>query len=198
MGEKKENKGSSILKSIRNVASGVPALFKKDSPKESDVEAGEKDELLENKEEKKDKKFNINIPKIKTPKVIKEIRSRSKSREKKKNKDGDNDGEGEKKEEAEASGESPSTEEKKEEGDEKKEEGEEKKDLVKEAKTKVKDAMENINIPKMPKLHRPGFMKKKSKEGEKTEGEKTEGEKTEEENAGEGEVKEGEKEEKPE
>merc|ERR1712079_613448 len=124
---KKENKGSSILKSIRNVASGVPALFKKDSPKESDVEAGEKDELLENKEE-----------------------------------------------------------------------GEEKKDLVKEAKTKVKDAMENINIPKMPKLHRPGFMKKKSKEGEKTEGEKAEGEKTEEENAGEGEVKEGEKEEKPE
>merc|ERR1712073_23047 len=106
---------------------------------------------------KKDKKFNINIPKIKTPKVIKEIRSRSKSREKKKNKDGDNDGEGEKKE------------------------GEEKKDLVKEAKTKVKDAMENINIPKMPKLHRPGFLKKKSKEGEKTEGEKAEGEKTEEE-----------------
>ena len=62
----------------------------------------------------------------------------------------------------------------------------------------MKDAMENINIPKMPKLHRPGFMKKKSKEGEKTEGEKAEGEKTEEENAGEGEVKEGEKEEKPE
>merc|ERR1712079_941116 len=108
--EKKENKGSSILKSIRNVASGVPALFKKDSPKESDVEAGEKDELLENKEE-----------------------------------------------------------------------GEEKKDLVKEAKTKVKDAIENINIPKMPKLHRPGFMKKKSKEGEKTEEEKAEGAKTEEE-----------------
>ena len=47
----------------------------------------------------------------------------------------------------------------------------------------MKDAMENINIPKMPKLHRPGFMKKKSKEGEKTEGEKAEGEKTEEENA---------------
>ena len=38
----------------------------------------------EKDEEKKDKKFNINIPKIKTPKVIKEIRSRSKSREKKK------------------------------------------------------------------------------------------------------------------
>ena len=30
--------------------------------------------------------------------------------------------------------------------------------------------MENINLPKMPKIHKPGFMKKKSKDGEKTEG----------------------------
>merc|ERR1712170_154999 len=58
----------------------------------------------------------------------------------------------------------------------KKEEGEEKKDLVTEARAKVKDAMENINLPKMPKLHRPEFVKeyiKKPKDGEKTEGEET-------------------------
>merc|ERR1711860_391604 len=37
-------------------------------------------------------------------------------------------------------------------------------------------AMENINLPKMPKLHRPEFVKeyiKKPKDGEKTEGEET-------------------------
>merc|ERR1712228_20696 len=99
--------------------------------------------------------------------VIKEIRSRSKSREKKKNKDGDHGGEGEAeaKKEGEASAEGA-------EGEDKKEDGEEKKDLVTEARAKVKDAMENINLPKMPKLHRPEFVKeyiKKPKDGEKTE-----------------------------
>ena len=75
------------------------------------------------------------------------------------------------------------------EGEEKKDDqNEEKKDLVKEAKTKMKDAMENINLPKMPKIHKPGFMKKKSKDGEKTEGQ--------DENKDE-EVKEGEQGEKP-
>merc|ERR1712156_526311 len=50
--EKEKDEGSSLLQRIRNVASGVPALFKKDTAKEVDVEAGEKDELLDNKEEK--------------------------------------------------------------------------------------------------------------------------------------------------
>merc|ERR1711892_1561257 len=47
----------SILKSIRNVASGVPALFKKESTKGNDVESGgEKEDLLEKKDEKADEK----------------------------------------------------------------------------------------------------------------------------------------------
>merc|ERR1712054_283153 len=41
----------------------------------------------------------------------------------------------------------------------------EKKDVVKDAKSKVKDALDNINLPKMPKIHKPAFMKKKNKEG---------------------------------
>merc|ERR1711990_1029016 len=36
-------------------------------------------------------------------------------------------------------------------------------DLLNDAKAKVKDAMENINLPKMPKVHKPEFMKKKGK-----------------------------------
>ena len=54
--EKEKDEGSSLLQRIRNVASGVPALFKKDTAKEVDVEAGEKDELLDNKEDKVDSK----------------------------------------------------------------------------------------------------------------------------------------------
>merc|ERR1712029_1160591 len=119
------------------------------------------------KTETKDKKFNL--PKIKAPKIIKEIRSRSKSRERKKDKskeEGEADTENTEDTEGAAatSGDNPEGEEKKD------DQNEEKKDLVKEAKTKMKDAMENINLPKMPKIHKPGFMKKKSKDGEKTEG----------------------------
>merc|ERR1712080_68041 len=39
-------------------------------------------------------------------------------------------------------------------------------DLINDAKAKVKDAMENINLPKMPKVHKPEFMKKKGKKRE--------------------------------
>merc|ERR1711953_378788 len=60
-------------------------------------------------------------------------------------------------------------------------EAEDKKDLVKEAKTKVKDALDNIHLPKMPKMHKPAFMKKKTKdEGEKAEDKTEEGNKEEE------------------
>merc|ERR1712173_113949 len=109
----------------------------------------------EEKTESKDKKFNL--PKIKQPKIIKEIRSRSKSRDKKKKKEGDE-------EVGEASGENKEGEENKE------DDGDEKKDLVQEAKSKMKDAMEHL--PKMPKIHKPGFMKKKSKESDKADGDK--------------------------
>jgi len=40
----------------------------------------------------------------------------------------------------------------------------EKKDLVKNTKTKVKDVIENIHLPKMPKISKPSFLKKSSKE----------------------------------
>ena len=51
---------------------------------------------------------------------------------------------------------------------------------MKEAKTKVKDALDNIHLPKMPKMHKPGFMKKKTKdEGEKAEDKTEDGNKEE-------------------
>ena len=164
-----------------------------EKPAESEEKA-EKPEETEKKDEEttesKEKKFKL--PKIKEPKIIKEIRSRSKSREKKKNKekeDGAGEGEGEKEEKPEGAEGAEKTEGAEgETAEEKKEDGEEKKDLIKEAKTKVKDAMDNI---KLPNIKKPGFLKKKSKEdGEKTEENK--------ESAEAGENKEGEKEEQAE
>jgi len=179
----------------------------KDTEKEEKTESEEKNESAEEKGEKdvadsekkdtetpddKDKKFSM--PKIKTPKIIKEIRSRSKSREKKKKKDDNEDApaqeseddkkEEEKKEdtcdkeenntekeEGKASEEKDSaTESKDKEADGKSEDSSEKKDVVKEAKSKVKDALDSIHLPKMPKMHKPAFLKKKTKEeSEKTE-----------------------------
>merc|ERR1739842_112336 len=56
------------------------------------------------------------------------------------------------------------------EADGKSEDSGEKKDVVKEAKSKVKDALDSIHLPKMPKMHKPAFLKKKTKEeSEKTE-----------------------------
>ena len=52
-------------------------------------------------------------------------------------------------------------------------EGEETKDasdLINDAKAKVKDAMENVHLPKMPKVSKPKFMKKKGKKKGETEG----------------------------
>merc|ERR1712241_56945 len=84
------------------------------------------------------KKFSLS--QIKTPKIIKEIRSRSKSRDKKKKKEGE---ETEVVEGAEGGEGKP--EDAAEEGE--KEEKAEESDLINEAKAKVKDAMENINLP---------------------------------------------------
>lgn len=157
--------------------------------KETEEATGSEEKTKETEEKKedekpegKDKKFSL--PKIKAPKIINEIRSRSKSREKKKNKEKDDGGaeggkpEGDdKKTETEGEGAAAAEAGEAEAGAGAVEEAEDKKDLVKEARTKVKDAFDNIHLPKMPKMHKPGFMKKKSKE----EGEKTE-EKAEEEN----------------
>ena len=61
------------------------------------------------------------------------------------------------------------TDEEPKEGEEKTEEGEkeagETEEKGKDAKTKVKEALDNIHMPKMPKLHKPAFLKKK-KDGE--------------------------------
>ena len=47
--------------------------------------------------------------------------------------------------------------------------GEDGEEAPKDAKTKVKEAIENIHIPKMPKIHKPAFLKKKKDgEGEET------------------------------
>lgn len=179
---------------------------------ETSAEKGEKDVTDSEKKEpetsdEKEKKFSM--PKIKTPKIIKEIRSRSKSREKKKKKDdteetpaqeSEEDKKEEKKEEAETkeqtvdknessvekegekeSEEKDKTEESKEkEADGKSEETSEKKDVVKEAKSKVKDALDSIHLPKMPKMHKPAFMKKKPKEESEKDGEESKEKKTEE------------------
>ena len=82
--EKEKGEGSSLLQRIRNVASGVPALFKKDSGKETDVEAGEKDELLENKEDKVDSKGDeLKMEEIKLEEEKKEDDPEKKDEEKK-------------------------------------------------------------------------------------------------------------------
>ena len=75
-----EKKGET---SEEKAAESSEPVEKQSTEKAEEVEGEKKDE---EKTESKEKKFNI--PKIKTPKVIKEIRSRSKSREKKKNKEG--------------------------------------------------------------------------------------------------------------
>merc|ERR1712123_373454 len=54
------------------------------------------------------------------------------------------------------------------------------KDVVKEAKSKVKDALDSIHLPKMPKMHKPAFMKKKPKEESEKDGEESKEKKTEE------------------
>merc|ERR1712223_1480524 len=50
-GKATSSRGTALLESIRSVASQVPFLFKKSKAKETDVEAGEKDELLDKQED---------------------------------------------------------------------------------------------------------------------------------------------------
>ena len=50
------SRGAALLESLRNVASHVPTMFKRPAKeKEADVEAGEKDELLEKEADNKSK-----------------------------------------------------------------------------------------------------------------------------------------------
>ena len=43
---------------------------------------------------------------------------------------------------------------------------------LKEAKAKVKEALDNVHMPKIPKIHKPAFLKKK-KEGEEDDKQRT-------------------------
>merc|ERR1711881_758701 len=121
------------------------------------VSEGEKEEVTEGKDSTEGEKKKFNLSQIKTPKkIIQEIRSRSKSREKRKRKDG-GEIEDENKEEEELL------------LQENKTDGAEGSDLINEAKNKVKGAMDNINLPQMPNITKPAFMKKKGKGGKKEE-----------------------------
>merc|ERR1712223_1222600 len=77
--------------------------------------------------------------------------------------------EGKEKVDGEGEGEKAATEEGETEGAEKAEGetegGNKSEDKLKEAKAKVKEALDNIHMPKIPKIHKPAFLKKK-KEGE--------------------------------
>merc|ERR1711981_698718 len=55
-GKAATSRGAAILESIRSVASHVPAIFRKPKDKETDLEAGEKDELLDKQEDSKRKR----------------------------------------------------------------------------------------------------------------------------------------------
>merc|ERR1711997_1408145 len=50
-GKAATSRGAALLESIRSVASHVPAIFRKPKVKDTDVEAGEKDELLDKQED---------------------------------------------------------------------------------------------------------------------------------------------------
>merc|ERR1712088_805800 len=167
VGEKAAESAEKAAESDEKVAEAADGEKTEEKPASEDVESSEVteekkeeegDEKVEGaSEEQKDsedvgggEKKKFSLSQIKTPKIIKEIRSRSKSRDKKKKKEG---------EETEGA---TGGEEKAEEGGEEAEKAEES-DLINEAKAKVKDAMVNIILPKMPKVHKPEFMKKKGK-----------------------------------
>lgn len=128
-----------------------------DAEKADDDENEKKDEETTEEGGKKKKKFKI--PNI--PKTIEKIRSKSQERGKNKDK---------------AEGGEEGAKEGTEEGAEGAEEGAEgagADNKLSEAKAKVKEALDNIHIPKMPKIHKPAFLKKK-KEGGDDGGEKGE------------------------
>merc|ERR1712141_500494 len=94
------------------------------------------------------------------PKVPDFIRSLSKERKKNKDKAVEQEGDEEKGKEEAAKNEDADVEAAGEEGAAEKdaEDGEE---APKDTKTRVKEAIENIHMPKLPKIHKPAFLKKK-------------------------------------
>merc|ERR1711892_551880 len=137
--EPKEKQGTSILKSIRNVASGVPALFKKESTKGNDVESGgEKEDLLEKKDEKADEK----------PDELKMEESEEKKEETTEEK------KEQEKEEKKEEKEEEKCDEKKTDDDEteKKDQSEKNEEGVEEKKPSLIDSIKSIKAPKMPKI----------------------------------------------
>merc|ERR1712080_191297 len=56
-GKAATSRGAALLESIRSVASHVPAIFRKPKVKDTDVEAGEKDELLDKQEDSNKKEI---------------------------------------------------------------------------------------------------------------------------------------------
>merc|ERR1712051_749354 len=96
------------------------------------------------KEVRARKKFKMPKVELKAPKVPDFIRSLSKERKKNKDKAVEQEGDEEK-------GEEEAAEKDAEDGEE----------APKDTKTKVKEAIENIHMPKLPKIHKPAFLKKK-------------------------------------
>merc|ERR1712223_180603 len=101
-GKATSSRGTALLESIRSVASQVPSLFKKSKAKEEDVEAGEKDELLDKQEDtnKKEGEEGDDLKEVKIDEsgspVKKDPDAASHDSEKKDPEKGGEDGDGEK------------------------------------------------------------------------------------------------------
>merc|ERR1712110_1372560 len=65
-GKAATSRGAALLESIRSVASHVPAIFRKPKVKDTDVEAGEKDELLDKQEDSNKKEEGDELKEVKT------------------------------------------------------------------------------------------------------------------------------------
>lgn len=180
--EKKEDKDESKEEEDKKgeASKGDKEDDKKDEDKKEDEPAAPAEPAETGTSEKK--RFKMPNVQLKAPKVPGFLRSKSKERQKDKAEGGEEKKEGDE-------------EKKEEDGDKKEEEGEEKKEGeedTKDAKTKMKEAMENIHLPKMPKIHKPAFLKKKkedTEEGEAKDEQAKEGEDKEKKEGEEGEEK---------
>merc|ERR1712037_741454 len=129
-------------------------------PEEQKEENKEPDNEEDGKEVRARKKFKMPKVELKAPKVPDFIRSLSKERKKNKDKAVEQEGDEEKGEEEAAKNEDADVEAAGEEGAAEKD-AEDVEEAPKDTKTKVKEAIENIHMPKLPKIHKPAFLKKK-------------------------------------
>lgn len=153
--EVKENKDTEEEKTDKIEDAKEVDDDKKDTPVE-EKENGGKEGDEDAKGARSRKKFKLPNVEIKAPKVPGFIRALSKERKKNKDKEGDE----ENADEDAAKGEEGAVEATGEEGDITKD-TEEVEESPKDTKTKVKEAIENIHLPKLPKMHKPAFLKKK-------------------------------------